>query len=150
MENKDITFAGLFAAAYLVLGAIFMPISYMLIQVRVACALIPLIAIFGYPSVVGITIGHLIFNMYFASLGPYDLLSPIVFLLPRLLIAKYGVKVMPIHTVTVAVYVGWMGSHYMAFLGGTLTWMLAVFAGELIAEWYIGYWLLYHRVEKLL
>jgi len=149
MESKQITRTAIFAALYIALGIVFQPISFMLIQCRVACALIPLIALFGSPATIGITIGHLIFN-FSSPLGSLDYLSPFVFLIPRYLIQRYGVKAMPIHTLVVALYVGWMGHYYLPFLGTTLVWMFAVFSGELVAEWYLGYVLLYREVEKRL
>ncbi|GAJ04381.1 unnamed protein product, partial [marine sediment metagenome] len=90
MKSKEIALGSVLGALYLVLGVILQPWSFGFIQVRVACAMIPLIALVGMPGVIGVTIGHFIFNSYFASLGPFDLLSPFVFLIPRILIAKYG------------------------------------------------------------
>lgn len=119
----------------------------MAIQVRVACALIPLIALFGYPATIGITIGHLAFNLN-SPLGFLDYLSPFVFLVPRLLIQRYGVKAMPIHTLAVGMWVAYILNNlgWALFLPAAVT----VSVGELIAEWYLGYVLLYREVEKRL
>jgi len=145
MNNKQITETAIFTALYYVLGVIFAPFGFMAIQVRVACALIPLIALRGLPSVIGITIGHFMVNLG-SPLGTYDLLSPIIFLGPRLLIMKYGIKAMPIHTIIVGI---WVGIALNATFGLMLTpSMLTVGIGEMIAEWYLGYILLYPRIEK--
>jgi len=144
MNNKQIALTGIFAALYYVLGIVFQPISFGAIQVRVACVLIPLIGIFGYPATIGITIGHLLFNIG-SPLGTLDMLSPFVFLIPRLLIQKYGIKTMPFHTVTVGVWVAYILSTFgLPFLPIFLT----VTIGEIVAEWFLGYILLYNQVEK--
>lgn len=144
MKSKQIALTGIFAGLYYVLGIVFQPISFGVIQVRVACALIPLIGIFGYPATIGITIGHLLFNIG-SPLGSLDLLSPFVFLIPRLLIQKYGVKMMPIHTLSVGVWVAYILSTFgLPFIPIFLT----VTIGETVAEWFLGYILLYDQVKK--
>ena len=144
MKTKQIALTGIFAALYYVLGVVFQPISFGAIQVRVACATIPLIAIVGMPATIGITIGHLMFNIG-SPLGTLDMLSPFVFLIPRLLIQKYGVKMMPIHTLSVGVWVAYILSTFgLPFFPIFLT----VTIGETVAEWLLGYILLYTVVEK--
>ncbi len=147
MKSNDIALTAMFATLYYVLGIVFQPISFMAVQVRVACALIPLIYLFGYPATIGITIGHLIFNMN-SPIGFLDLMSPFVFLIPRLLIQRYGVKVMPIHTLAVGTWVGYILN--TAFGIPLIPTILTVTIGEFIAEWYLGYLLLYRGVEKRL
>ena len=130
MKSKQIALTAVFAALYYALGLVFQPISFGAIQVRVACATIPLIALFGAPATIGITLGHLLFNLN-SPLGTLDYISPFVFLIPRLLIQKYGVKAMPIHTLTVGAWVGYIISLFgVPFLSVFLT----VSIGELIAE----------------
>jgi len=144
MKSKQIALTGIFAGLYYVLGLVFQPISFGAIQVRVACATIPLIALFGAPATIGITLGHLLFNLN-SPLGTLDYFSPIVFLIPRLLIQKYGVKAMPIHTLTVGAWVGFIISRFgVPFFPLFLT----ITIGELVAEWYLGYILLYDQVKK--
>jgi uncharacterized membrane protein len=63
METKNIALASLFAALYAVLVLVLAPISFQLVQVRVADALIPLSIIFGWPSVVGVTVGCVVSNV---------------------------------------------------------------------------------------
>lgn len=147
VKSKDVAMTAIFAALYYALGIVFQPISFMAIQVRVACALIPLIYLFGYPATIGITIGHLAFNMN-SPIGFLDLISPFVFLIPRLLIQRYGIKAMPIHTLAVGTWVGYILN--VAFGLPLLTTMLTVGVGEFIAEWYLGYLLLYDQVAKRL
>ena len=146
MKSKQIALTGVFAALYYVLGIVFQPISFGAIQVRVACALIPLIALFGYPATIGITIGHLLFNLN-SPLGTLDYFSPFIFLIPRYLIQRYGTITMPIHTLTVGAWVAYILSTFgLPFFPIFLT----VAIGETIAEWFLGYILLYTGVESRL
>lgn len=62
------------------------PISYGPIQLRVADCLIPLVALFGWPAVVGVTVGCFAGNAYY-WLGAYDLVfGPIANLIAASLI----------------------------------------------------------------
>jgi uncharacterized membrane protein len=62
-----------FAALYAVAVILLAPISYSLIQVRLADALIPLSMIYGLPVVYGVTIGNIVANMY-GGYGPIDVM----------------------------------------------------------------------------
>ena len=146
MKSKQIAETAIFAAIYYALGLVFQPISFGAVQIRVACALIPLIYLFGAPATIGITIGHLLFNMG-SPLGALDLFSPFIFLIPRVLIQLYGVKAMPIHTVVVG---GWVAYILSTFGLPFFPVFLTVSIGEFIAEWYLGYLLLYKGVERRL
>jgi len=61
--------AGLYAGLVIFLA----PISFGPVQLRVADALIPLAALFGWPVILGVGIGCLIGNAYY-FLGPVDVL----------------------------------------------------------------------------
>jgi len=63
LKTKSIALASLFAALYAVIVLVLAPISFQLVQVRVADALIPLSIIFGWPAVVGVTIGCVVSNV---------------------------------------------------------------------------------------
>jgi uncharacterized membrane protein len=63
METKSIALASLFAALYAVLVLVLAPMSFQLVQVRIADALIPLSIIFGWPSVLGVSIGCIVSNV---------------------------------------------------------------------------------------
>lgn len=147
MESKEIGYTAVFAALYYSTGIVFQPWSFMAIQVRVACAFIPLIALFGWPATLGLSIGHFAFNLS-SPLGFLDFLSPFVFFLPRVAIQRWGVKAMPIHTITVALWVAYI----LKMVANLPYWPVAltVGIGELLAEWYLGYVLLYPQVEKRL
>jgi uncharacterized membrane protein len=73
-NSIHLTLAALFAAVYAV-GVVFLaPISFQLFQVRVADALLPLAIIFGWPAIVGLTIGALVAN-FFGGLGLVDIVG---------------------------------------------------------------------------
>lgn len=143
MKTRDVALATMFATLYAV-GVIW-PLGFMGVQCRLSCALIPLIALFGWPSTIGITIGHFVYNS-FSPIGFLDYFSPLIFFIPRLLIQKYGIKAMPIHTIAVATWVPFILNQ--AFGVPLILNIITVGIGELIAEWYLGYLGLFPRVQK--
>jgi uncharacterized membrane protein len=69
-----LTLTAVFAAVYAV-GVVFLaPISFQLFQVRVADALLPLAMIFGWPAILGLSIGAFVAN-FFGGLGPVDIVG---------------------------------------------------------------------------
>lgn len=63
-----------FAALYAV-GVIFLaPISFQIVQVRLADALLPLSILFGWPAIIGLTLGAFVANFY-GGLGPIDIIG---------------------------------------------------------------------------
>jgi len=69
-----VTLTASFAAVYAV-GVVFLaPISFQLFQVRVADALLPLSMIFGWPVILGLSIGAFVAN-FFGGLGPVDVVG---------------------------------------------------------------------------
>ena len=71
MKSRDVALAVVLAALYAVGVALLAPISFHIIQVRVADALLPLVIIFGFPAVIGITIGTVFANL----LSPFGILD---------------------------------------------------------------------------
>lgn len=63
LKVRDFSIALAFAALYAVLTVALAPISYGIIQIRVSDALIPLSIVFGFPVVVGVTIGCALANV---------------------------------------------------------------------------------------
>jgi uncharacterized membrane protein len=68
-----ITLTAVFAAVYAVGVIVLAPISFLPVQVRVADALLPLSMIFGWPAVLGLSIGAFVANFY--GLGPVDMVG---------------------------------------------------------------------------
>lgn len=60
--KKNIVLASMFASLYAVLVIALAPISFLPFQVRFADALIPLSILFGWPSIIGLTIGCAVSN----------------------------------------------------------------------------------------
>lgn len=63
LNVKDLALTTIFAALYAALVIALAGISFQLIQVRIADALIPLSIVFGWPAVIGVTLGCVISNI---------------------------------------------------------------------------------------
>ena len=75
MKSKSsifVTLTAVFAAVYAVGVVVLAQISFLPFQVRVADALLPLAMVFGWPAVVGLSIGAFVANV-FGGLGPIDM-----------------------------------------------------------------------------
>ena len=77
MKGKNsvrVTLTAVFAAIYAV-GVVFLaPISFQIFQVRLADALLPLAMLFGWPAVLGLSLGAFVAN-FFGGLGPVDMIG---------------------------------------------------------------------------
>lgn len=77
MDTRDLSLTAILAALYAILVVVLAPISFGPVQLRVADCLIPLVALFGWPVVAGVTVGCFLGNAYF-WIGPHDVvLGPI-------------------------------------------------------------------------
>lgn len=77
MKSKNsvyVTLTAVFAAIYAVGVVALAQISFLPFQVRVADALLPLAMVFGWPAVVGLSIGAFVAN-FFGGLGPVDIVG---------------------------------------------------------------------------
>jgi len=79
MDVKTVSLATVFASLYAVLVIFLAPISSGPIQLRVADCLLPLAALFGWPVIIGATLGCLVGNavggmIAFGSLNPFDVI----------------------------------------------------------------------------
>jgi uncharacterized membrane protein len=63
LKVKDLALASIFAALYAILVILLAVISFQLVQVRIADALIPLSIVFGWPAVIGVTVGCIVSNV---------------------------------------------------------------------------------------
>jgi uncharacterized membrane protein len=63
MQSRNLALASIFAALYAVLVVALAVISFQLVQVRIADALIPLSMTFGWPVVVGVAVGAAVANI---------------------------------------------------------------------------------------
>jgi uncharacterized membrane protein len=143
--TTSLVLAAVFAALYAVGVVILAPISFQLVQVRVADALLPLSILFGWPAVVGLTVGAFVAN-FFGGLGPVDMLGGAVanFLAT---FAAWGVaknsrsivRMLAGVAVEVLIVTFVVGSYLSYLLGFPIEagW-LGVFAGSVVAIGIIG------------
>lgn len=143
MKTKDLAVAVVFAALYTGIGYLFHPVSFLQIQVRIPDALYPLIALFGMPSLLGLTIGHFLLNLS-SPLGPIDLLSVVLFIPAKMAIGKWGLKAVPLHVISIALWVPTMICFFApqefaapSFMLPTIIVFVAI--GEAIAEIGLGF-----------
>lgn len=73
-KSVSVTLTAVFAAVYAVGVVVLAQISFLPFQVRVADALLPLSMLFGWPAVVGLSLGALVANI-FGGLGPVDMVG---------------------------------------------------------------------------
>lgn len=74
MKTRKIALTSVIASLYAIGVISLAPISFLLFQVRIADALIPLSIVFGIPVVLGVTIGNLVANVY-GGLGYIDIIG---------------------------------------------------------------------------
>jgi uncharacterized membrane protein len=138
-----LTLTAVFAALYAV-GVVFLsPISFQIFQVRLADALLPLSMLFGWPAILGLSLGAFVAN-FFGGLGPIDIIGGAVANLLATFVAwKIGHK-RPVNVllgilsevVIVTVIVG----TYLSFLIGIplTVGLLGIFLGSVIAIGVLG------------
>ena len=139
MKSKNTALITILGALYVVIGLAIPSIGFGAIQCRISDALHALIVVFGMPAVIGLTLGELIYNLYGFStgfaLGTLDLLSPIIFIIPKLLIYKIGYKGLLVHVAFIAVWVAYLLSLFnVPFFSSIIT----VGVGSFIAEVVLG------------
>lgn len=66
IKSKEVSLIAIFAAMYSTLVIALPGISFAIIQLRIADMLIPLSAIFGWPVIIGTSLGCFIANAFFA------------------------------------------------------------------------------------
>lgn len=150
LHSKDLALTAIFAALYAV-GVLALPgISFEIVQVRVADALIPLSMVFGWPVALGVTIGCAIANLASPLLIPMAeiTLGSAANLIASLLAWRIG-KSKAVRqsvsqllgclaaTLAVTIIVG----TYIAMLTGMELWVgwLFIGAGSLISICIVGY-----------
>lgn len=62
VSKREVVYGSVFAGVYVVLVVVLAPISFLPIQVRVADALIPLSILYGWPMIIGVTVGCSVAN----------------------------------------------------------------------------------------
>jgi len=148
-SSIQIALTAVFAALYAV-GVVFLaPISFQIFQVRVADALLPLAMVFGWPAILGLSLGAFVANV-FGGLGPVDMIGGAIanFLATLLawnIVNRKGKRWMPvgvsIEILVVTLVVGTYLSYLLA-IPLTLSW-LGILLGSLAAIGILGSILLY-------
>jgi uncharacterized membrane protein len=147
-RTRETALAAVIAALYAAAVYFFAPISFQIVQVRIADVLLPLSVIFGPPAIIGLTLGNFIGN--FAS--PFGIIDVVGGTLANLVastiawqVAKRSFKgawvtAVLLEALTITLIVG----TYLAYLIEVPIWTgwLYVVIGELIAVSLGGYVLL--------
>ncbi len=147
---RNLALSAIFTALYAVLVLILSGISFELVQVRVADALIPLSIVFGWPAVVGVTFGGAIANV--VSPTPSVLtdvtLGSLANLVASILAWKIGHSKIATQAVTwfigctaATVIVTFTVGTYLAILTGMELWIwwLGIGVGSIISINILGY-----------
>jgi len=137
---RDLSLTILCAAVYAGLVYSLAPISFMLIQVRVADALVGLVPILGMPAVYGVALGVLLGNFY-SPLGPIDLLSVFPSFIGLIAVYRLRRTSVPLglllYSLIVSLWVAFM-LYYIANLPYLMS-FIYVFIGVSIATVGLGY-----------
>ena len=72
--TNELSLTVVFAALYAAGVAVLAPISFSFFQVRVADSLLPLAILFGWPAIIGISLGTIVCN-FFGGLGIIDVIG---------------------------------------------------------------------------
>lgn len=142
-KTKNISLCGIFAALYAVATVAFAPISYWIIQCRIADSLIPISALFGWPAIVGVSLGCIVANVY-GGLGLIDIVfGSLANLLASL--CAYMLRKRPFvacfsSTIVITVIVG--GYLWILFNVPLEFSLIGVFLGSFISMNLLGYVLL--------
>ena len=156
LSSRDVALAAMFAALYAGLVAALPSISFHVFQVRVADALLPLAIPFGWPAIVGFTVGCFVGN--FAGLWAGIPLSGVLVDAPGGAAANFIAcylayrlghgsqdrkRLMAATLVITAVLTAIVGT-YLPLLLGWPIWMgwLGIFLGSFVAVNLMGYLLL--------
>ncbi len=143
MNTREVTLSAVIAAAYAALTLLLAPISYYQVQVRVADALLALTLLFGWPSIIGVTVGCFIANI----LGPFGLIDAIGGSIANLVATIIGWKLRKnkiLSLVSMAVVVSAIVSSYLYALFNVpyLVTFVYILIGSLISIAGLGYLLL--------
>jgi uncharacterized membrane protein len=155
-NSRALALAGVLAALYAADVIFFAPISFQVVQVRVADVLLPLSIIFGPPAIAGLTLGVLVGNLFGSPFGPVDIIGGTIANLVATTLAWMicrrqfrGAWVMA--TLVEILVVGTIVGGYLGMLTNQPAWLAVaeVMAGEAVAVGLGGYVLL-RAVGKVL
>jgi uncharacterized membrane protein len=154
MVKKSVTIAtaAIYAAMYVALVFLFSPISYGVINLRIANILIGLVPIIGWPAVLGQTLGVMIANQPALGdqLGPIDLINVIPSFLFSVILWKLRNKSVFLGLTLYSIALGITVSYALnyAFNLPLVVEIPQVTAGIFLATAVLGY-VLYRSVKRL-
>jgi len=137
---REIALTAVFASLYAIGTIVLAPTSYGVIQCRVADSLIPLSVLFGYPTVIGVTLGCVVANVY----GGFGVIDIVFGSLANLLASAlaYKLRNKPLLACTASTLV-------VTFIVGSYLWILfevpwefsilGVFVGSLLSMNVLGF-----------
>lgn len=145
---RDISLTIILSALYVVAVIALAPISFSVFQVRVADALLPLAILFGWPSILGVTVGAVLAN-FFGGLGAIDVVGGglanflatfLAWKIGRLEVKGSWICATAVEILAVSLIVG----TYLSYLFSMplVVGLFGVFVGSLIAMGVLGYTLL--------
>ena len=148
-NSRGLALAAVLAAIYAADVVFFAPISFQVVQVRVADALLPLSIILGPPAIAGLTLGVLVGNLFGSPFGPVDIIggtianfvaTALAWAICRRKFKGAWVTATIVEILVVGVIVG----GYLAVLTNQPVWLalVEVMAGEVVAVGFGGYILL--------
>jgi uncharacterized membrane protein len=147
-STKGVTLTTIFAALYALTVIALAPISFNIFQVRIADSLLPLSIIFGWPSVLGFTIGTIVAN-FFGGLGIIDVVGgALANFIATSLAWKIGFKKTEeskvFAIVTEIIVVTFVVGSYLSFLFNIpiLLGLFGIMIGSIISIGFLGYLLL--------
>ena len=148
-STRDIAVGIVCCALYASLVNVFAPISFQQIQVRVANALVGLVPLFGWPAIVGLTLGVFLGNMI-SPIGIIDLASALPSFVGLVVVHRLRrVSVLlglQSYSTIISVWVAFMLN--LVFRLPYLITFVYVFVGVSIATTGLGY-LLYRSLSRL-
>lgn len=118
-KSVSVTLTAVFAAVYAVGVVVLAQISFLPFQVRVADALLPLAMLFGWPAVVGLSLGALVANI-FGGLGPVDMVGGAI--------ANF-----------LATFIAWRIAHHKSKSWGVVGVVVEILVVSLIVGSYLSY-----------
>lgn len=149
-RTRVIAASAAISALYIALVLGFSSISFLQIQFRVANVLIGLVPILGIPSVIGLSLGVLISNLY-SPFGVLDLLSAIPSFLGMLIVYAMRRRSvfagLTIYSIIISAWVGFMISYIVK--APFIPIFLEVFAGVFLSTTVGGY-IVYKSSKRVL
>ena len=148
-NSRTLALAAVLAALYAADVIFFAPISFQVVQIRVADVLLPLSIILGPPAIAGLTLGVLVGNIFGSPFGPVDIIGGTIANLVATTLAWAICRrrfrgSWVAGTVAEIVVIGLIVGGYLAVLTNQPAWLavLEVTAGEVVAVGFGGYLLL--------